>query len=243
MIQYCSYWHIVITFFYLKTHSNKQTKISTVLTRKKENKVSCINMTSPTLNAQTRLLLYIFEVYVIITACNGQYHLSRNQFTWHQALKWCRTYCHSDLASIHNTQQLMSALNVLYNFEMINRSHGHSMNAWIGLYKKHAKPFQPYLWSDTTLFDFGAHLISSIDADHNCTSMTPSNDLCTSPYVWIPTDCNIKQNFLCSSCDGKFSKYIVIQETNNFTNSEANCKNVYGANLASIHSNEDYLEA
>ena len=60
--------------------------------------------------------------------------------------------------------------------------------------------------------------------------------------LWQTNECSDRKPFLCQSCDGELNKYIFHIATDSHANSQDYCRNMYGTDLASVHSERDQDE-
>ena len=189
-------------------------------------------------------LVLLLTMFTILKS----YFLSNNQLSWSQASQYCQSHCNSNLANLHNNVQIQSVSNLLLHFKPVNGSHNSSLITWIGLYDNDLSLDRNWTFTDNTRFnhsvfaDESIFTASSKSASSNCIGINRTQTNTSNPYKLVPMNCNITQGFLCNSCDGETTKYIVIQEPTHWRNAGNLCQSHYGTNLASIHSNSDYDE-
>ena len=116
------------------------------------------------------IILYI--VYLIISlvfnSCHS-YYLSPNKFTHNQASYYCKHYCQSNIASIHNVSQQQNAINTIkLRQSLLTQLQPNTMDIWIGL--KYDSTKRDFIWTDNTTFDFGSY-------DHNDPLHSFMNDM------------------------------------------------------------------
>eukprot|EP01084_Bolivina_argentea_P175836 304418_1 len=169
-----------------------------------------------------------------------RYHLSLNTFTYQYAEQYCQSHCNSHLASVHSNASYQNIIHLINHFGV------NSLSFWLGLEQTAPNTFS---WIDGTQFDFGNDTASignfpwrgsEPDADQYLTLFGGSN------LQWRMVAGSASNMPICNSCDGKLTKYIILDDNTNKLDYQATdnkCKLDYNTGIASIHSNNDTKEA
>lgn len=179
----------------------------------------------------------LFFASIIIVIASSEYYLSFNHFTWDNAETFCKDRCQSNLASIHNDQE-MEEINALLINNTDHDSIKLSDNIWFGLNKNESANF---VYTDGTPFSYGSDKI--IPGIHNQFAL--SFNQISKTYDWLNIDGNsMKQMFICQQCEWHVIEKFVISHSHSgsyigatFANGE--CDRIFSTELASIHSEAD----
>ena len=191
-------------------------------------------------------------LYSILTASDGSYFLSPNPLTQPKAKQFCRNYCSSDLASIHNETQWNRTIEIIKHsfnisspplFVMDSSALNiNSYDVWIGLEGGNTWTMQ---WSDGSSFDYGtSQSVPPWDDNEPSTWSEQCVQVWSDKkYAWNDFDCGFDMRVLCNSCVGKLNKFILIKQAKNNADAQAFCRMNIGTDLASLHSKDDFREA
>mmetsp|Transcript_2518 Transcript_2518/g.4843 ORF Transcript_2518/g.4843 Transcript_2518/m.4843 type:complete len:795 (+) Transcript_2518:117-2501(+) len=195
--------------------------------------------------------LIVFTAF-IYRSCHA-YYLSLHALEWANASAWCQTFCGSHLASVHSTgdnDALLTLIDRMYP-QIYTR-------AWIGL--NDIANSDDWVWSDGSQFDYGNvrdefnRIIPGLYPwRSNEPDFNKSSDECVAIEVgslqsgqsqrWVDRRQTSNYHFFCNSCSTRLSKYAAVNVERNQSAAEDICHLLYNTSLASIHSNDDMVEA
>eukprot|EP01083_Nonionella_stella_P167904 565448_1 len=154
------------------------------------------------------------------------YYISKFPLQWSAANAYCNKQCHSELATIHNLNDITD-LDLKYpgssDYDVI----------WIGLHKSNTD--SSYVWTENgTIFDPPTEAQGWTEP---CIVLS-RND---SEWYMEDTSCDDAYPFMCNACDGILNKYVLGPfHTTTQRNASHICDTIYQTSLASIHSQSDY---
>eukprot|EP01084_Bolivina_argentea_P153144 267038_1 len=179
-----------------------------------------------------------FYISTIPFITNG-YYLSLSVLEWKNASRFCKSYCNSDLISLHNNTQYMSAL------ELINNNNYTYKDVWIGL--NDIEQPNSFVWSDASTLDFGSALDGRYPWRWKEPDFNSSDDSivieATRNNLWADKKQLSNYHFLCGSCSNKLTKYVAINDVWTYNEASKQCEERFGTTLASIHNIRDMEEA
>eukprot|EP01084_Bolivina_argentea_P227535 384279_1 len=176
----------------------------------------------------------------------SNYKLFLESKNWLDAELFCKNYCNSHLASLHNQTDENNAIEIIMNDSILNNSVIFTKDIWIGLYFDTNQ--SNYIWTDQTEF---AYKYDKLNGTTDYVQMSCNNqqqqDRC--PWYTISKALETEQMFLCNDCAWNIlTKYIFMgtdkDEPNLQGTGKANtlCNDELSTTLASIHSDIDMNE-
>ena len=195
----------------------------------------------------------IDTVNTTITSTSSDYFVSPIRLNWYGADQYCNDHCNSELASIHTGFDNLYIIDIIDNAP--NISSLKNDGTWFGLNQIDFEGNDGYtgIWNytDETPFDFG-NFYRHYPWEHFQPDGKDHGQWCArfwadADNLWDDEFCDpdLSQQLVCNECQWNvLTKYVLLEDTyDSQPDAQLACENIYGTDLASIHSDADQKEA
>ena len=182
------------------------------------------------------------------------YYISDTRDNIWYASEFCNGFCEADIVSFHSEDDHNFAKLMADNHRRINiyDPKWQTNDIWIGLADMYGA--NSMFWLDNTPFNYGNdYRFTEGDGPWAIGQPTKNQNFdgtilgdlvvqmnVSQDYKWMEVSPAIESFAMCSKCDSRINKYILIKNfTMNFQEAEAFCVDNIGTHLASLHSDDD----
>jgi len=165
------------------------------------------------------------------------YHLSLSPLSWPSARDYCHSICNSALATVQSQSDYEAIVRLIDDSPFI------FTEVWIGLF--HNSSSSRWQFSDGTPFQSTeiSPLSLPLDSPLNVASSGFIAIEATKHNEWINREYSDRFHFACNHCSAPPPKYVALHGHAPFTAANARCRDLFGTELAALHSDTDLLQA